>query len=94
MHFRRFRDSAKGSMGFIDFNTKYGSIHSTVLYPLFCTFKNRKMYKITGTLQNKGYVYFVQNKRYISMHSGFETSKDRHSMKMILNEKLMIEDES
>ena len=28
------------------------------------------------------------------MHSGFEMSKGRHSMKMISNEKLMIEDEN
>ena len=30
------------------------------MYPLFCTFRNPKSYKIRGTLQNKG----LQNKGY------------------------------
>ena len=32
---------------------------TTVLYPLFCTFRNRKTYKIKGTLQNKRYVPLI-----------------------------------
>ena len=31
---------------------------SIVLYPLFCTFRNRNSYKITGTLQNKKFFLF------------------------------------
>ena len=39
---------------------RFWDISITVLYPLFCTFRNPKSYKIRGTLQNKG----VQNKGY------------------------------
>ena len=49
-------------------------------------------YKIRARLQNKGYVPLILNK--ISMHSVFERPEGRHIIKMILNEKLMIEDEN
>ena len=42
----------------VSFN-KFGTFILTVLYPLFCTFRNRKTYKIRGTLQNKGYVSLI-----------------------------------